>query len=138
MMVTVYAVLAVTVDALHALLMVLWVLGLPLLFWHRWPQVTMGYALFAIAFVVVNRVSFYVLDECFLTTINRALWTRAGHGMPDHMGDWFTVRFARLVFGLTPSQRWIKIASEVLILVTAAGMLSVVVWRRRRRDRSEA
>ena len=30
--------LASVVDAIHALVMVLWVLGLPLLFWHRWPR----------------------------------------------------------------------------------------------------
>lgn len=114
--------LAVTVDAFHALAMVLWVLCLPLLFWHRWPRVTKFYGWFAVIFIVANMVSQWVLGECFLTTIARALWERASN-VPENLDDWFTVRFSELVFRLTPSHRAVKIATEVLILATALGTL---------------
>ena len=119
---TVYVMLAVTVDAFHALAMVLWVLCLPLLFWHRWPRATKFYGWFAVIFIVANMVSQWVLGECFLTTIARALWERASD-VPDHLDDWFTVRFSEFVFRLTPSHRAVKIATEVLILATALGTL---------------
>jgi hypothetical protein len=121
------AVLAATVDLVHALLMAAWALGLPLLFWRRWPRATRAYAAYAIAFVVVNQLSQALLGECILTVVARALWEHApagadlgGAGATD---EWFTVRLARAVFGLTPSHHAIKVASEVLILATAAGVL---------------
>ena len=119
----VYAFFAVTVDALHALLMVLWVGGLPLLFWHRWPRLTTWYGSFAIAFIVLNQASRFFLGECFLTTIARAFWDRARFTRPAHVDEWFTVRFATLVFHMTPTHRSIAVVSEALIFVTAMGAL---------------
>lgn len=119
----VFAFFAVAVDALHALLMVLWVGGLPLLFWHRWPRLTTWYGGFAIAFIVLNQVSRFFLGECFLTTIARAFWERAWFTRPAHVDEWFTVRFATLVFHLTPTHRSIAVVSEALIFVTAMGAL---------------
>jgi hypothetical protein len=113
------AALGAGIDLLHALLMAAWMLGLPLLFWHRWPRLTTRYAAYAIAFIVANQVSSYLLGECFLTSLARACWQRAG-AVPS--GEWFTVRLAEAVFRLTPSHRSVRLSSEALILVTAAGV----------------
>lgn len=118
-----FLVLASAVDVLHALLMVAWVLGLPLLFWHRYPRLTRGYAIYALSFIILSQVSHYALGECFLTTLSRALWLA---GSPDPgavAGEWFTVRLAYAVFRLSPSHRSIVYVSEALILLTAVGML---------------
>jgi hypothetical protein len=112
------------VDFAHATLMGAWVLGLPLLFWRRWPLATRVYAAFAIAFVVVNLTSRALLGECVLTTAARFFWDKAAasSGLPPASHEWFTVRAAEAIFKLTPSHRSIKLTSEVLILVTAVGV----------------
>jgi hypothetical protein len=117
-----FATLAVTVDVIHALVMVLWVVCLPLLFWHRWPRATKFYGWFAVIFIIANIFSQWVLGECFLTTIARALWEHASN-VPANIDDWFTVRFSDFVFSMTPSHRAVKIATEVLIFATAVGTL---------------
>jgi hypothetical protein len=118
----VWSEMAALVDVAHAMLMAAWILGLPLLFWHRWPRVSAGYAVYATAFVVLNRLSQWYLGECFLTTAARHFWK--GASAPARESDeWFTVRFARWVFGLTPSHRVIAVGSELLILITAIGAL---------------
>jgi hypothetical protein len=125
-----WTVLGAAVDAVHALLMALWILGLPLLFWHRWPKLSITYGIYAVAFVIVTRVSHYVLGECFLTTVARRFWTTAAVG--SETDEWFTVRFARLIFGMTPSHRAVAVASEVLVLVTAVGVLVSLALHRAR------
>ena len=124
----VFPVLGSVVDFLHALLMVAWVAGLPLLFWHRYPRLTRWYAVYAVVFIVLNQASRLFLGECFLTTIARFLWEHGGAPPRTAPGEWFTVRLAMMVFHLTPSHRSIKLLSELLILVTAVGML----WSTRR------
>lgn len=126
--------LASVVDFLHALAMVVWVGGIPLLFWHRWPRLSRGYVVFCILFIVTMRVSDWLLGECFLTTLSRALWQ---WGSPDPSAaprEWFTVRFADFIFGLRPARRSVILASEALLLLCAVGML-VYLWRARRRPR---
>ena len=117
------AVLGACVDLFHALLMAAWVLGLPLLFWHRWVRLTRTYALYAIVFIVANQLSYLLLHECFLTALARMGWrsvpSAAGSTASD---EWFSVRLAQAIFRLTPSHRAIKVVSEGLILVTAAGV----------------
>jgi hypothetical protein len=120
-----WSALAACVDFAHASLMAAWVLGLPLLFLHRWPTLTRAYAVYAIAFVALNLASRALLGECFLTTLSRACWqeaaTRGGHvPVPQ---EWFSVRMAEAVFRLTPSHRGVKLVSEALIFVTALGVL---------------
>lgn len=118
-------ILGAAVDVLHALFMAAWVLGLPLLFWHRFPRITRAYAIYAIAFVVLNQASELVLGECFLTTLARIGWQHTGSTTSATLADpdeWFTVRFAQAIFHLTPSHRGIKLASEGLILTTAIGV----------------
>lgn len=114
---------AVAVDVVHALLMVAWVLGLPMLVWHRWPRLTRAYAWYSVAFVVINVVSQWTLDECFLTTVARFLWKSGGSGVPDNVDEWFSVRFAELVFRMTPSHAAVKRTTEALIFATAVGVL---------------
>jgi hypothetical protein len=117
-------ILGASIDVLHALFMAAWVLGLPLLFWHRWPRITRAYAFYAIGFIIVNQVSHAFLGECFLTTLARACWQSspgAGGGAPVS-DEWFTVRVAEAIFQLTPSHRGVKLASQALIFVTAVGI----------------
>jgi hypothetical protein len=121
-----WSALAGAVDLVHALLMAAWILGLPLLFWHRWPAATRAYAGFAIAFVVINLGSRALLGECVLSTLARACLNRAAAAGPiaTPSQEWFTVRFATAVFRLTPSHELIKRCSEGIIVVTAAGVLA--------------
>lgn len=115
--------LGAVLDAVHALLMVAWVLGMPLLFWRRWPRLTRAYGIYAVAFVVVSQLSHYLLGECFLTTLARHLWKVSASRVPQGADEWFTVRFAELVFHLTPSHRAIVLGWEALTMVTAIGVL---------------
>jgi hypothetical protein len=119
--------MAVVVDAFHALAMVLWLVGLPLLVWHRWPKLTRAYAIYALSFVVIYQVSRLTLGECFLTTIARSLWySQAPGSAPPDVNEWFTVRLANAIFSATPSHRGIIWVSQVLSVATALGALFVV------------
>jgi hypothetical protein len=111
--------------------MVAWVAGLPLLFFcRRYPRAARWYAAYAVAFIVLNQASRFLLGECFLTTVARFFWEHGG-APPSAPGEWFTVRLARAVFHLTPSHRAITVVSELLIGVTAIGMLVSTAARRR-------
>jgi hypothetical protein len=125
-----FPVLGSLVDLLHALLMVLWIAGLPLLFCRRYPRAARWYAAYAVVFIVVNQASRFLLGECFLTTVARFFWERgdAPWGAP---GEWFTVRLSMAVFHMAPSHRAVTVVSELLIGVTAIGML----WSTRRDHR---
>jgi hypothetical protein len=114
-----------SIDFFHALLMATWVVGLPLLFFHRWPRATRAYGIFAITFIALNQLSALVLGECFLTSIARFFWQHPSTwGSPSAPSDeWFTVRLSSFIFHLSPSHRSITRVSEALILVTAAGVL---------------
>jgi len=127
-----FPVLGSLVDLLHALLMVAWIAGLPLLFWRRYPRASRWYAAYAIVFVVINQASRYFLGECFLTTIARLLWEQGGAPPRSAPGEWFTVRVALAIFHMAPSHRSITVLSELLMLVTAAGTL--LSMRRARKD----
>lgn len=120
-----WSVLGTTVDLIHALSMAAWAIGLPLLFWHRWPRLSRAYAVYAIVFVIASQGSRLLIGECFLTAIARAFWQHPG--TPPTVGasahEWFTVRLARAVFSMSPSHRSIAIASELLAVFTAAGVL---------------
>ncbi len=116
------AVLATFLDFFHALVIAAWALGLPLLFWQRWPRLSRAYAAYAVAFVTLNLLSDWIIGECFLTTITRYFWDNAS-SRPANTSEWFTVRFAELVFKLTPSHEAIKLVSKALVFVTAIGAL---------------
>ena len=116
-----YAVLSALVDFLHAASMVVWIGGLPLLFVRRWPRLSRAFALYAVLFVIVSQATQWILGECFLTTIARAL-ARLGEAKGTFVDDdWFTQRVARSIFGLAPSRRAISIAFDALVGITALG-----------------
>ena len=117
--------LGVGVDLIHALAMVAWLVGLPLLFVRRWPRARLAYAAYAVLFIVASQASMIVLDECFLTTLTRWCWSHD----PAHVvsNDWFTVRLARAVFGMAPSRHVVSRISEALVLATAAGVIVSVL-----------
>ena len=123
------AALGAAVDVFHALLMVVQLGGVPLLFWHRWPRLTKAYAIYAVVFVITSEVSQRTLGECFLTTIARKLWQRGG-GMGAE--GWFTVRFAKSVFGVSPSNDAIIVASEILLVIVAVGVMYTLHAKRAR------
>lgn len=123
-----WSALGATVDVAHALFMAAWVLGLPLLFCHGRPRLRRAYALYAVAFIAFNLASRAILGECFLTALARGCWERAvagGSAVPVSQ-EWFSVRLARAIFGMTPTHDGIKMGSEALILATAIGVLSSV------------
>lgn len=117
--------IAVSIQVFHALVMMLWILGLPLLFWHRYPKLTIGYACFALVFIIINQISHYTLGECILTTMERWCWDHSGHHITTE--QWFSVRFAHFIFGFTPSHHGIKVATELLIAISAIGGLSITL-----------
>jgi hypothetical protein len=125
-------VLAAGVETIHALAMIVWALGLPLLVWHRYKRLARAYMWFAIVFVTSSVASNLVLGECFLTTLARHLWTAAG-GFREKVP--FTVLFTNTVAGIRPSTREAVIAWEVAILATSIGTLWC--WRKTRREKSD-
>jgi len=127
-----FALLAATIDAFHALAMVLWIVGLPLLFARKHPRLRRAFAAYAIAFALLSQLSRFVLGECFLTTLVRSVWAHAGAVTND---EWFTVRASKAIFGVAPSHRAVSIVSELLVVATAA---SVFVSLRRDRRPTQA
>jgi hypothetical protein len=115
-----YAVLAETVDLAHALSMLVWGLGLPLLAWHHFPRLSRAYMRFAIAFVLISVVSHYVLGECVLTTMARWLWHASGNARD---GAPFMTLLVNDIAGIRPSNRAVVHAWELAVLATSAGSL---------------
>lgn len=130
------AILGSAVDFLHALLMIAWVIGLPLLFWHRYPRLSRWYAIYAVSFIVLSQGSQMLTGECFLTTLATALWRHGSAPAGSEPAEWFTVRFARAVFHMSPSHHAISRAAEALILVTSVGLLLSMYRHRRTFPRS--
>jgi hypothetical protein len=123
--------LAASVDVFHALVMVAWIAGVPLLFWHRWPRLSRWYAGYSVVVIVVSQLSHFALGECILTTLARHLWLY-GSPHPELVArTWFTVRLVDAIFQVRPSERAVIIAWEGLILVGCIGLL--VHLRRSRR-----
>lgn len=115
-----YGVLAETVDLAHALSMLAWGLGLPLLAWHRFPRLSRAYMWFAIAFVLVSVVSHHVLGECVLTTGARWLWHASGR--PRDAAPFMTL-LVNNIAGIRPTNRSVVHAWELAVLATSVGSL---------------
>ena len=127
----VWRALGASVDFFHALAVLAWIGGIPLLFSKRTPRVRHLYAIYAVAFIVLYHGSRVFLGECFLTTLARALWRRAENDALGGASDeWFTVRVAEAVFDLSPSHAVVTIVAQILIFATAAGVLYPSVRRR--------
>lgn len=118
-----WPVLGSLVDFLHAIFMVVWIAGLPLLFWHKYPRLTRWYAVYAIVFIILYGASRIFLGECFLTTTSRWLWEHGGSEPPVAPNEWFTVRIAMAVFHMAPSHKAIKLIGTILVFVSAIGAL---------------
>jgi hypothetical protein len=118
--VTLYGVLAEVVDVAHALSMLVWGLGLPLLVWHRFPRLSRAYMWFAIAFVLISVVSHYALGECVLTTMARCLWHASGTARD---GAPFMTLLVNDIAGIRPSNRSVVHAWELAVLATSVGSL---------------
>jgi len=123
-----FELLSASVDVLHALAMLVWGVGLPLLFWHRWPRLSRGYLVYSLAFIAASVISQIVLGECFLTTLARDLAERGTNEILRQKTS-FTVRFVEAVAGMRPSERLAVRLWELAIFVTCMGML-VHLWRR--------
>jgi hypothetical protein len=118
----VYVLLAAGTDVVHALAMLIWGLGLPLLVWHRWPRLSAVYTAYALTFLIVSQVSHVWLGECFLTTLARELWRKTGvMGSGDRIS--FTTRVVETLAGIRPSEESSVLIWEVAILLTAFGVL---------------
>lgn len=115
---------AAIVEFIHAWTMVVWVASLPFLFWHRWPKLSLAVAVYNLAFIVINRVSHWLLGECILTRVAR--WVGGDQG-----DEWFTVKFSRLVFGCIPSNKQVALVEQTLVLVVAIGVFYTLWWKRR-------
>ncbi len=123
---------AATVDLVHAASMLVWGLGLPLLFWHRFPRLSHAYLLFSVAFVTISLGSHLLLGECALTTLARHLWLAGGgyrSGVP------FSALLANAVAGIRPTEREVVVAWELAVLATSAG--GVWSWLRMRAPRGK-
>jgi hypothetical protein len=114
-----YAVAASFVETIHATFMVAYFVGIPLLFFHRWPRVSRIYAVYEVAFVVFSQGSKLVWGHCFLTPLAGGLWHRSGAAIATN--EWFTVRLSNLVFHSAPSHRIISWIGDAFVLVTAIG-----------------
>lgn len=122
------------VDFAHALLMMAWVAGLPLLFWRKHPQLTAWYAVYAVAFIIAYQASRVVFGACFLTALAQWLWEKGGAPLASPADEWFTVRVSTAIFRMAPSHRAINLVAQALILITAMGLLVARSGRRGARD----
>jgi hypothetical protein len=113
-----YRVLAIVVDLTHATAMLLWGLGLPLLFWHRFERLSHAYSIYAIVFVVTTVASHLAMGECFLTSLARTLWLASGHARDTVP---FTVIVTNTIAGFRPSSRSAVLLWEAAVLVTSLG-----------------
>jgi hypothetical protein len=111
---------AMAIDWTHALVMIAWGVGLPLLVWHRFPRISRAYMWFAMSFVVLSVVSHEILGECFLTTLARAAWTSGG-GFRERVP--FTVLLTNAVAGIRPSTRAAVLAWEFAVFASSLGSL---------------
>ncbi len=131
----IYEILSSSVDVIHAVAMVVWVLGLPLMFWHRWPRASRAYLVYSLTFVVITRVSHEFLGECFLTTLSRDLWNASGLSVRGHSS--FTVRLVNAVAGIRFTEQSAVVLWEAAVFVCCAGMLWYLAAQRRRRRRPD-
>jgi hypothetical protein len=112
--------LAAITDIVHAGVMLVWGLGMPFLFWHRFARLSRAYMWFSLVFVVVTVASRVLIGECFLTTIARELWL-AGDGFREQMP--FTVLLTEWVAGIRPTAREAVLLWEFAVFVSSAGGL---------------
>ena len=129
-----FELLSAAVDLAHALAMLVWGVGLPLLFWHRWPRLSRAYMVYSLVFVATSVSSQLLLGECFLTTVARDLAQADSNPTVRHHTS-FTVRLVEAVAGMRPSERTAVRLWELAIFVTSLGMLLYTTRRSTRHDK---
>lgn len=115
-----FRMLAIAVDVVHAVAMLVWGLGLPLLLWHASHRLSRIYMWYSVCFVLITVLSHQLLGECFLTTWARLLWSRAGDGRGDVA---FSIVLVNAVAGIRPSSRTAVLVWEVAVLLSSVGSL---------------
>jgi hypothetical protein len=100
--------------------MVLWGLGLPLLFWHRFARLSRAYVGFSLVFIVGSVVSHVVLGECVLTTLARSSWQLAGRHTESVP---FIVTFTNWVAGVRPGNRAAVLSWQLAIVLYCVALL---------------
>lgn len=113
--------IAICVDVIHAIAMMLWVIGLPLLFYNKYPSLSIGYAIYSILFIIINQLSHYYWGHCIFTVLSNYYYKLANSNVDT--GEWFSIRFARYIFGLTPTHKGVNIATQLLIMISSFGCL---------------
>lgn len=127
--------LAGLIDAVHATAMIVWVVGLPLLFWHGKPRWSRIYVWYALAFVVVTRVSHELLGECVLTRMARDV--RILGGADVHGQTSFMVRVVNGIAGLRFTEQSAVLVWEWSVFLCSAGVL-FYLYRHRAREPHDA
>ena len=115
--------LAVATDVIHAVAMILWIIGLPLLFWRKHSYLSLAYATYSLIFIIINQVSHYTLGKCIMTELSQYCWKHSVNH-PD-TSEWFAVRFSQIIFGLTPTHVLVKQLTEGLICLSAIGGITL-------------
>jgi hypothetical protein len=125
----VFELLAAVVDLVHALAMLVWGLGLPLMFWHRWLGLSRAYLIYSLGFISASVASQLAYGECFLTSIAR-FFAEHSSNMALRERTSFTVRLVEAVAGMRPSERTAVRLWELAIFLTCVGMLFYVTRHR--------
>lgn len=111
------------VDLIHAVAMIVWAIGLPLLIWHRYPRLSHAYMWYSLTFIIITLVSHWVLGQCFLTVLARVCWNAAGIERAEVP---FTTLLVNKVAGIRPSSRTSVLIWEFAILISCIG--NIFFW----------
>ena len=113
-------IIAMTIDLIHAMAMVIWGIGLPLLIWHRYPRLSRAYMWYSLTFIVITLLSHWIWGQCFLTVLARVCWNAAGI---ERTQVPFTVLLVNKVAGIRPSTRVGVLIWEFAVLISCIGNL---------------
>lgn len=120
--------MATIIEFIHALFIVLLVIGTPFLFIKRWKKIRLATALYSIVFIIVNRVSHYTMGECVWTRLARVT---GGNSWGDEL---FLSKISRIVFGCIPSSRQLVYFEQGAIFIVCLGIIVSFIfdWRKKR------
>jgi hypothetical protein len=104
------------IEFVHSLFIILFMFSVPFLFIRKWKKLRVGAAIYGAIFILVNRLSHYILGECIFTRMAR--WVGG-----DWDNEWFSVKFARTVFGFIPSNRHVSYVEQILLLMVCLAIL---------------
>jgi hypothetical protein len=113
------------INFIHAILMLIWVCSIPFLFWYKHIIISKISAIYSIVFIIVNRLSYYILGECILTTLARHFSNSQDH-------KWFLVKFSTLIFNFIPNNKQIVFVGELFIFLVALDVLIFISKRNKK------